>query len=227
MYGQVAVVGSRGGIKIGGMYGVLPSDSDMQSDSFQVAIKGFIKDVITQLKRDLNCFWVAHPDFVRLGLALVEAWKRFQNADHAALDNLVKALLLPKYHVDMLAFIHGADVAGLDPRDALYPRALLVADEKQSNFIANNDPHKFFHIKSTVVQLVPDFPARTLGGCQIIHHAHGHAINRGRKRNATITAEPVGEILQRLKNVVANFARIIIGDEVGLLFVGHQQRART
>ena len=136
------VVGSRGGIKIGGMYGVLPFDSDMKSDSFQVAIKGFIKDVITQLKRDLNGFWVAHPDFVRLGLALVEAWKRFQNADHAALDNLVKALLLPKYHVDMLAFIHGADVAGLDPRDALYPRALLVADEKQSNFIANNDPRE-------------------------------------------------------------------------------------
>ena len=121
------VVGARGGIKIGGMYGVLPSDSDMQSDSFQVAIKGFIKDVITQLKRNLNGFWVAHPDFVRLGLALVEAWKRFQNADRAALDNLVKALLLPKYHADMLAFIHGADVAGLDPTDALYPRALLVA----------------------------------------------------------------------------------------------------
>ena len=144
-----AVVGSRGGIKIGGMYGVLPSDSDMQSDSFQVAIKGFIKDVITQLKRDLNGFWVAHPDFVRLGLALVEAWKRFQNADHAALDNLVKALLLPKYHVDMLAFIHGTDVAGLDPQDALYPRALLVADEKQSNFIANNDP---FEIRYNIFQ---------------------------------------------------------------------------
>ena len=137
-----AVVGSRGGIKIGGMYGVLPSDSDMQSDSFQVAIKGFIKDVITQLKRNLNGFWVAHPDFVRLGLALVEAWKRFQNADRAALDNLVKALLLPKYHVDMLAFIHGADVAGLDLADTLYPRALLVADEMQSNFIANNDPRE-------------------------------------------------------------------------------------
>ena len=136
------VVGARGGIKIGGMYGVLPSDSDMQSDSFQVAIKGFIKDVITQLKRNLNGFWVAHPDFVRLGLALVEAWKRFQNADRAALDNLVKALLLPKYHDDMLAFIHGADVAGLDPTDALYPRALLVADEMQSNFIANNDPRE-------------------------------------------------------------------------------------
>lgn len=136
------VVGARGGIKIGGMYGVLPSDGDMQSDSFQVAIKGFIKDVITQLKRNLNGFWVAHPDFVRLGLALVEAWKRFQNSDRAALDNLVKALLLPKYHADMLAFIHGADVAGLDPADALYPRALLVADEKQSNFIANNDPRE-------------------------------------------------------------------------------------
>ena len=86
--------------------------------------------------------------------------------------------------------------------------------------------HKFLHIKSPVVQLVPDFPTRTLGGCQIIHHAHGHAINRGGKCNATIAAEPVGEILQRLKNVVANFARIIVGDEVGLLFVGHQQRAR-
>ncbi len=137
-----AVVGSRGGIKVGGMYGVLPSDSDMQSDSFQVAIKGFIKDVITQLKRNLNGFWVAHPDFVRLGLALVEAWKRFQNADQAALDNLVKALLLPKYHGDMLGFIHGPDVVGLDPADQLYPRALLVADEKQSNFIANNDPNE-------------------------------------------------------------------------------------
>ncbi len=32
-------------------------------------------DGVTQLKRGLTGFWVAHPDFVRLGLALVEAWR--------------------------------------------------------------------------------------------------------------------------------------------------------
>jgi malate synthase len=37
------VVGSRGGLKIGGMYGVLPVGNDLHSDSFQVTIKGFIK----------------------------------------------------------------------------------------------------------------------------------------------------------------------------------------
>ena len=95
----------------------------------------------------------------------------------------------------------------------------------ETHFLMCN-AHKFFNIKSPVVQLMPDFPARTLGGCQVVHHAHGHAINCGGKRYATIAAEPVGEILQRLENVVANFARIIVGDELGLLFVGHQQRAR-
>ena len=34
------VVGSRGGIKVGGMYGVLPVDTDLKSDSFQVTLKG-------------------------------------------------------------------------------------------------------------------------------------------------------------------------------------------
>ena len=37
------VVGSRGGLKIGGMYGILPIGSDLKSASFQVSIKGFIK----------------------------------------------------------------------------------------------------------------------------------------------------------------------------------------
>ena len=89
-----------------------------------------------------------------------------------------------------------------------------------------SDAHKFLNVKAAMVQLMPHFPARTLGGCQIVHDAHGHAINSGWQSNATITTEPVGEILQGLENVIANFARIIIGDEVGLHFVGHQQRAR-
>ena len=37
------VVGSRGGLKIGGMYGVLPVGNDLRGASFQVTIKGFIK----------------------------------------------------------------------------------------------------------------------------------------------------------------------------------------
>ena len=116
------VVGSRGGIKVGGMYGVLPADGDIRGASFQVAIKGFIKDVITQMKRDLSGFWVAHPDFVRLGLALVEAWKRAQQGNGAPLDALVTALLLPEHQREVLDFIHGPDVRGLDRNDQLYPR---------------------------------------------------------------------------------------------------------
>ena len=60
------VVGSRGGIKVGGMYGILSIDNDRTSPSFQTTLKGFIKDIVTQLKRGLDGFWVAHPDFIIL-----------------------------------------------------------------------------------------------------------------------------------------------------------------
>lgn len=132
------VVGSRGGIKVGGMYGVLPSDADMHGASFQLAIKGFIKDVAAQMKRNLDGFWVAHPDFVRLGVALVEAWKRSRSGEPAMFDRLVCALLLPEHHGEVLDFIHGSDVRGLDREDFLYPRAMLVADGRESGSVANN-----------------------------------------------------------------------------------------
>ena len=134
-----SVVGARRGIKVGGMYGVLPADNDCNSASFQVTIKGFIRDVIAQLKRNLDGFWVAHPDFVRIGLALVEAWKRAKQGDFAVLDELVRALLSPQYHAEVLEFIHGPDVRGLDVDDPMYPRALLVADGRSSGSIANHD----------------------------------------------------------------------------------------
>lgn len=135
------VVGSRGGIKIGGMYGILPMDSDLKSPSFQVTLKGYIKDVVIQMKRGLSGFWVAHPDFVRLGLALVAGWKAYEEKkDFSKLQSLVTDLLEPKYHKQILDFIVGPDVVGLDREDSHYPRSLLVADIKESSVIANNDP---------------------------------------------------------------------------------------
>lgn len=133
-------VGARGGIKIGGMYGILPLTADLTSPSFQVALTGFFKDVITQLKRDLNGFWVAHPDFVRIGLALVEAWQQHQNGQKQPLIKLVKALLHAPYDHEIEVFIKQPDVDGLQKTDPRYVRSLLVADLKESDFIANNHP---------------------------------------------------------------------------------------
>ncbi len=134
------VVGSRGGIKVGGMYGILPIDTDINSQSFQITLKGFFKDVITQLKRNLSGFWVAHPDFVRLGIALVQAWENYKNGDRQKLETLITSLLAEKYHQEILNFTFGADIEGLSVSNPLYPRSLIVADIKESNFIANNHP---------------------------------------------------------------------------------------
>jgi 2-oxo-4-hydroxy-4-carboxy--5-ureidoimidazoline (OHCU) decarboxylase len=139
------------------MYGVLPADGDIRGASFQVAIKGFIKDVITQMKRDLSGFWVAHPDFVRLGLALVEAWKRAQQGNGASLDALVTALLLPEHQREVLNFIHGPDVRGLDRNDPLYPRSLLVADRNAPGFVANNDPEEIRYNVFQALQYLTDW----------------------------------------------------------------------
>ena len=133
------VVGPRGGIKVGGMYGILPVKNEMSGPSFQVTIKGYIKDVVTQLKRGLDGFWVAHPDFVRLGMALVAAWRQPTKNE---LYELVKALLDKKYHDEIMAFIDGPDIEGLDVNDPRYVRSLLVADIKESSYIANNHPEE-------------------------------------------------------------------------------------
>ncbi len=134
------VVGSRGGIKVGGMYGILPLNGDIQNASFQVTLKGFFKDVITQLKRDLTGFWVAHPDFVRLGLAIVEAWGFYKKGQTEPLFTLTQDLLGPEHGPEIRRFIEGADIEGLDINDPNYVRSLLVADIKESDYIANNHP---------------------------------------------------------------------------------------
>lgn len=157
------VVGPRGGIKVGGMYGILPTTYDIDTPSFQVTMLGYIRDVVTQLKRDLTGFWVAHPDFVRIGMALVEAFKIHQKGDSSKLDLLVKGLLHEKYHAEILKFIHGPDIEGLDIDDPLYARSLLVADVGTSNIIANNDPEEIRYNVFQSLQYLTDW--LTGNGC--------------------------------------------------------------
>lgn len=131
-----------GALALGGMYGVLPTPGDPHS--FEVAMAGFIKDVVTQLGRGLDGFWVAHPDFVRLGLALVHAWRcGQQDPEDARLEALCRALVTdPAEQAALLAFLAGEDVPGLDASDPRYPRGVLAADLGTSPVIANDDPEE-------------------------------------------------------------------------------------
>jgi malate synthase len=151
------VVGSRGGIKVGGMYGILPIDNDIKGPSFQVTLRGYFKDVITQLKRDLTGFWVAHPDFVRLGLAIVEAWRLYKTGQEAPLFTLTKEIFTDQYRRDVDAFIRGDDISGLDPTDPNYVRSLLVVDIKESDFIPNNHPDEIRYNVFQSLQYLTDW----------------------------------------------------------------------
>lgn len=151
------VVGSRGGIKVGGMYGILPTDNDIKSPSFQITLRGYFKDVITQLKRDLTGFWVAHPDFVRLGLAIVAAWQQYKDGHDAPLFTLTKEIFTDTYRKDVDAFIRGDDIPGLDPKDPNYVRSLLVADIKESDFIPNNHPDEIRYNVFQSLQYLTDW----------------------------------------------------------------------
>lgn len=155
-----ATLAPRGAISIGGMYGTLFEDGNPAS--FQVSMVGYIRDVVTQMRRGLDGFWVAHPDFVRVGIALVEAWRRHATdpAD-GALDELVAGLVPDSVALAGLrAFIAGDDVHGLASDDPLYPRALLAADVVTSDVIANDDPEE---VRYNVFQAL-QYLAAWLGG---------------------------------------------------------------
>jgi len=151
------VVGSRGGVKVGGMYGILPLHNEIKSPSFQVTLKGYFKDVITQLKRDLTGFWVAHPDFVRLGLAIVEAWRLYVAGDEKSLFTLTKEIFSEDHRQEIDAFIRGQDIPGLDVKDPHYVRSLLVADIKESDYIANNHPDEIRYNVFQSLQYLTDW----------------------------------------------------------------------
>ena len=146
-----------GGIKIGGMYGILYEDGN--AHSFEVSMVGYVKDVVTQLKRGLDGFWVAHPDFVRVGIALVEAFRRAQRGEgDGALRALVAALVPSEAErAPLWAFIEGEDVPGLSEADPLYPRGVLAADVAMSEVISNDDPEEVRYNVFQAVQYLADW----------------------------------------------------------------------
>lgn len=146
-----------GAIRIGGMYGVLYEDGN--PDSYQISMVGYIKDVITQLKRGLTGFWVAHPAFVRPGLALVEAFRRSQeSSDDQLLVEVVEALVTDESESRLLIeFIRSPDIAGLDEADPLYERSVLAASIETSDVIANNDPEEVRYNIFQALQYLTDW----------------------------------------------------------------------
>jgi malate synthase len=145
-----------GGIAIGGMYGVLYEDGNELS--FEVSIVGYIRDVVTQLKRGLNGFWVAHPSFVRIGIALVEAYRQKVKGDGTSLVTLVTALV-PRLHVRtaLFEFIDGPDVNGLSRDNPMYPRGVLAADIAESDVIQNHDPDEVRYNVFQALQYLADW----------------------------------------------------------------------
>jgi len=128
----------RGAVCIGGMYGTLFEEG--VPASFQASMVGYVRDVITQLRRGLDGFWVAHPDFVRIGLALVTAWE----AGAEAVDELVAALVPdPEALAGLRAFLAGPDVPGLSDDDPHYLRAMLAADLPPDHpSVTNHEPEE-------------------------------------------------------------------------------------
>lgn len=151
------VVGERGGIKIGGMYGILPIDNDLKSESFQLTIRGFFRDVLTQMKRNLSGYWVAHPDFIRIGIAIVEAWKFYAKGQEDKLKGIINGLLNEKYAKEIWDFVKADDIESLDIDDEMYARKLIVADIKESDFIANNHPDEIRYNVFQMLQYLTDW----------------------------------------------------------------------
>lgn len=148
----VSALEPAGAIRIGGMYGVLYEDGNPQS--YLVSMVGYVRDVVTQLKRGLNGFWVAHPAFVRTGLALVEAWRRGPES----VTQLIKALVPDELECEkLLEFVFAEDVQGLDRDDPRYLRAVLAATLETSDVIANDDPEEVRYNVFQALQYICDW----------------------------------------------------------------------
>jgi malate synthase len=152
-----------GAMKIGGMYGILFEEGNPAS--FEVAMVGFVRDVVTQLRRGLDGFWIAHPDFVRLAIALVQAWRRRERdpADEA-LTTLVKGLVPDSVEqAPLLDFVFGGDAPGLAQDDPRYLRGVLAADVDTSPVISNDDPEEVRYNVFQALQYLADW--LTGNGC--------------------------------------------------------------
>jgi allantoicase/CubicO group peptidase (beta-lactamase class C family) len=150
------VVKARGGVAIGGMYGVLPVNAGqpVQSDSMQVCIRGIIRDIVVQLRRGLDGLWVAHPDFVRLATAVVLAFRKGKDSLRA----LVTALVTDTAAANALLDSSIADSPGLDPSSPLYARALLAAEmDGAASSIQNNDEEEIRYNTFQALQYLTDW----------------------------------------------------------------------
>lgn len=153
----VEQLGPMGAMKIGGMYGILFEDNNPAS--FQVSMVGFIRDVVTQMKRGLDGFWIAHPDFVRIAVALVEAWRRrSRDPADSTLTQLIALLVPDPLELERLqAFVDGPDIMGLDKASPLYLRAVLAAEKDRSPVIANDDPEEVRYNIFQALQYLADW----------------------------------------------------------------------
>lgn len=151
-------VGEKGGAAIGGMYGVLPLHGNRES--YRLAMIGFIKDILIQLRRGLNGFWVAHPDFVRPGIAICWAWNKLKKENKEKdLKNLIKVLLpsMPQEQKDLWTFVTEKNNENLRKDDPLFNRELLAATITKSSTIQNNDPEEVRYNIFQVIQYLVDW----------------------------------------------------------------------
>jgi hypothetical protein len=112
---------------------------------------------------------------VRLGLALVEGWKQHAEGRSEYLFELVRSLLNEKYHQEIFDFIKKEDLAGLDKSDSQYVRSLIVADIKESDYIANNHPDEIRYNVFQSLQYITDWLCGN--GCVALPaHVHGTAV---------------------------------------------------
>jgi malate synthase len=168
------VVSARGGVAIGGMYGVLPFGRDLADVSMVETLVGYIKDVVTQLRRGLDGFWVAHPDFVRIGIALVNAHHGMppradatpaeREAGRVERLSAVAAALVPSRADELRRFIAAPDpTPSLDRSDPAYARAVLAAELGEVAGLANNKPDE---MRYNVLQMLQYLAAWLSGnGC--------------------------------------------------------------
>lgn len=151
------VIGGRGGLPIGGMYGVLPLSWDTKDASLQIALRGLFKDIVTQLRRGLTGFWLADPRYVRVATAIALTWDK----DMPAFEQLVKETLLDKFHQEeILAFAQGQDPAGpVEVGAPNFARSLVVANVAESAQVANNDPEEIRYNIFQSLQYLADWLA--------------------------------------------------------------------
>lgn len=159
------VVSARGGVAIGGMYGVLPFGRSLADASMIETLVGCIKDVVTQLRRGLDGFWVAHPDFVRVGVALVNA-HRGADGEASRVERLstLAAALVPSRADELRRFIAAPDpTPSLDRADPAYARAVLAAELGEAAGLVNNRPDE---VRYNVLQMLQYLAAWLSGnGC--------------------------------------------------------------